>query len=826
MAERIRNFFRFNILPVLPYLRKKNRGTAVNLCILILFLFAMNTAQIVHEASKIIEADAAEGEEVHLICRNTTWEQADALRRTAKTFSKRRDGSFRIEYIRQSPRLYDKRYNVGLRFIRDREKRYHGDLIVTYNSFMQNYSDFLLEEEGVTIELTPLYFTEANYTWDTFRYHVSDALGFHAGDTVLTVLDTEVPYFVKTPLGLDPSRLSEATVHFAHVFFLVLLLGAAAVTGIILLELRAYRHDFAVFSVFGADYKRLILYLQYKTALFALFSQIPAAFLSFVVGILIYGRIGLRVPPGIYPGSAVISFLLVLVLTAVILKYQTTRPVIRRLTDENNESWILSPRKGHIFGDPGRFLPEYTFIGLKRFAKFYGALALLSAVAAFGMNGVSRLNIPAESLPEFVMTFGDGMDVETYEDELASELLSVGMIPSASLCEMTADTGVFLELDGRPVFCEFRSAGLALYRDHPEAEEVIQSGRAFVLADRDAPAEIILAVPRQRKGGNMLPPSEKEALKYSRENYTYEETRLDAAFREGESDAATVWLPLAQYRDLFGIRTGILSERHIRMAEGYAAEGDSLMFVPYRSRLCTDDFSLRCVTDTTPGGMIDGDFDKVFAEGFVAVRANSETVAGLHAGDEIELSSIGRERAGSKDTAVPSSLSAKLTKYSYDYETLTVCAVVEDRSSAGLELLVSPSLYERLTGIPMVLTECRIDADEEIAEDPKTEDALERIASAYYETYFKHNHTSRTGRIAAQFRRSVEAVILKICILGVFLLIGAQSLILFDEKRSVERAVLWAYGGTGKQVRLLMTGAHAVGVFGCLGVYCLIRLIG
>ena len=67
MAERIRNFFRFNILPVLPYLRKKNRGTAVNLCILILFLFAMNTAQIVHEASRIIEADAAEGEEVHLI---------------------------------------------------------------------------------------------------------------------------------------------------------------------------------------------------------------------------------------------------------------------------------------------------------------------------------------------------------------------------------------------------------------------------------------------------------------------------------------------------------------------------------------------------------------------------------------------------------------------------------------------------------------------------------------------------------------------------------------------------------------------------------------
>ena len=124
------------------------------------------------------------------------------------------------------------------------------------------------------------------------------------------------------------------------------------------------------------------------------------------------------------------------------------------------------------------------------------------------------------------------------------------------------------------------------------------------------------------------------------------------------------------------------------------------------------------MTDATPGGTIDGDFDKVFAGDCIAVRGNSDMIAGLHVGDEIELSSIGRERAGSKDTAVPSSLSAKLIKYSYDYETMTVCAVVEDRSSVGLELLVSPSLYERLTGMPMFLTECQIDADEECAEDP------------------------------------------------------------------------------------------------------------
>ena len=138
MSERIRNFFRYNILPVLPYLRKRTRGTVVNLCILILFLCALNIVQIVHEASKCVETDAARSEEVHLICRNATWEQVDALTRTAKTFSKHRDGAFRVEYVQNSDRLYDEgpRYNVGILFVKDENKRYHGDFIVTYNSFM------------------------------------------------------------------------------------------------------------------------------------------------------------------------------------------------------------------------------------------------------------------------------------------------------------------------------------------------------------------------------------------------------------------------------------------------------------------------------------------------------------------------------------------------------------------------------------------------------------------------------------------------------------------------------------------------------------------
>ena len=828
MSERIRNFFRYNILPVLPYLRKRNRGTVVNLCVLILFLCALNIVQIVHEASKCVEADAARSEEVHLICRNATWEQVDALTRTAKTFSKHRDGAFRVEYVRNSDRLYDEgpRYNVGILFVKDENKRYHGDFIVTYNSFMQNYSEFLLAENQVEIELTPLYFTEAKYTWDTFRYHVSDALGFHAGDTVMTVLDTEVPYFRKSPLGLDPSRLSEATVHFARAVFIVLLFGTGAVSAVILLELRAYRHDFAVFSTFGADYKRLILYMQYKMMLFVLLAQIPAVILSYFAGIAVYGRLMFRVPVWFFLRSAAISFVLVLVLTSVILKTQTVQTVIRRLTDENNESYVFSPRKGHIFWDPDRFFAEYTFLSLKRFVKYYALLLTLAAAATVCMNGIDRLNVPAEMPAEYEMIFSEGMEIEIYENGLSADILSLSedLSPSAYLEETTADTGMLLLLNGVPAQnCVFRSAGSTLYRAYPEAEAVIASGRAFVLCKK-VPEEIALDIPLRRTGIRNPPSNEKESVKYFRENFAYEQSPLDAEVLIIESDETVVWLPLAQYMALFGSQTAILAGRHVRMPEKYADEGDVLSFVPYRSRLYTDEFVLRCEPDLTRGTLLEGDYEEIWASSRMAVRGNREVLCGLHVGDTLELSSAGRMRAGTKETAVPASLSAKLTKLLYDYETFILCAVIEDENAQGLELLVSPVRYEALTGVSVMLRICEIET--ETAQDPTVESALEKIASSYYETSLKRNRTARARALAEGYKRPAESAVLKTCVLSVLVLLMFCSLSLFDARRGVERLALTAFGGSGKTVRCLMLGAHAAGLCGCLLVYFLIRVFG
>lgn len=101
-----------------------------------------------------------------------------------------------------------------------------------------------------------------------------------------TVLETEADYLMKSPLGLDPERISETTIHFFKTFGLVLLIGLGAVTAVVYLESEHMRFDFSVFSAFGADNKRLAIYMLYKMLILSLLIQIPCIVLSYIAGFL------------------------------------------------------------------------------------------------------------------------------------------------------------------------------------------------------------------------------------------------------------------------------------------------------------------------------------------------------------------------------------------------------------------------------------------------------------------------------------------------------------------------------------------------------------
>lgn len=68
--ERIRNWYKINIAPVLPCLRMNRKSLLYAVCILGLFLFALNDIQIVWNVSRVLENNAAEGETCHLMWKN------------------------------------------------------------------------------------------------------------------------------------------------------------------------------------------------------------------------------------------------------------------------------------------------------------------------------------------------------------------------------------------------------------------------------------------------------------------------------------------------------------------------------------------------------------------------------------------------------------------------------------------------------------------------------------------------------------------------------------------------------------------------------------
>ena len=58
--EKLRNWYKINIAPVLPCLRMNRKSIIYAVCILGLFLFALNDIQIVWGVSRVLESNAAE----------------------------------------------------------------------------------------------------------------------------------------------------------------------------------------------------------------------------------------------------------------------------------------------------------------------------------------------------------------------------------------------------------------------------------------------------------------------------------------------------------------------------------------------------------------------------------------------------------------------------------------------------------------------------------------------------------------------------------------------------------------------------------------------
>ena len=553
----------------------------------------------------------------------------------------------------------------------------------------------------------------------------------------------------------------------------------------------------------------------------SLLIQIPCIVLSYIAGFLRYGILVFSVSPILFLRSMLIVMVMLESIAATVLKIQTEQTVICRMTSENNDNYLLSPRKTFIFQDTGSFTRDYTLLCLKRYAKFYGIIFVIVGISALLMNRTADIG-DTSSLPgQYTVNFPYKMEYEVFEQNFVHDIFTVDehLTVKTAITETSESSAVLLKIDGAIVEnCIFSAAGEALYRQYPETREVIQDGNVVVFSsDTLKNVEILKPVQRKRSiPGNLT--GEKLLSAYETA-YSYETISCKTYPIRQEAEAVTVYLPFSLYKEIFGVQSAEITLRHIRLPETYTETSEGMKTEKYKSTYYTDDVSFVCEYYPEHGEVIEGDFsDILFDENAVAVRGSrSELEAlGISAEDRLEISTAGRVRVGTKDTTVPLKLAEQLRKLSYSYINYRVCAVILDETE-GIEILMHPMVYETITGRDLAYNTTEIILTENTVDTKMIASELRRVAGQYYEAYITDNDTQRKTQLLAEYDRQAEEVILSGCVGIISVLLIRELFAIFEKRRDTEKLILRTYGGTEKKIRMLCWMSHiAAGTIGVI----------
>lgn len=723
-------------------------------------------------SKKIEDADAS-SYTVHLICHDLREEQVQVLQDTQKKYAKKYDGAYEIVYVEARHRTYDTLYTVGIRLKTYKNSFYKSDIIICYNSFMQNYSACLLEPTGASIETTPLYYRDATYKFSTFLYHMVDSMKLKtSADTVPTVLGTEAPYIEKSLLGIDPERVSETTVRHAKMMTATLLGGLLVVTLAVWLEFEKMRYPFAIFAAFGADTKRLRQFLAYKLLVITIGVQIPCLLLTYGIGACLYGKKVLALLPHRFLLTFFIMCMVVLWSAWIVTAHMNHKTVVQKLSSEDNSMLIHSPRVSHVFAHRDTFWKEYTIVNILRHGKFYG-IACMVVVLFVGTAVFLSYQSRETSLPaQFTLSFPEMMEYEIWEESLAPALTQIEGIAvdaelsqtivsaeqgSAGLCVWCGDTLL--------AKCTIVAGGEGVYSRYPQIRTVLENGQAVYVGESCT-------------GDTLIYKKEEETISCPVGLYIPEKNTVP-----------TVYVPYAVYQMLFGEIHGETLSRHMVLPEK-ANVDDSLSVCTYKSKAYTEDYTLRCGYTFSEAEEVLGDPSELLVgQNNVVLRCSAATWEKLNysLGDKIQLSDTGRKKSwATEENAVE--LSARLATTSYHYDRYTIVAVVFADIPA-IELWSGPMLYRELTGIEMAYSSADLlwTATTSPENVWKT---LRQITGQYYEVYLTDNHTYRIQTLRETYHRGMERNGIRLCLSFCMVLIVVEWLWIVDTRRNTEKKIL------------------------------------
>ncbi len=213
---------------------------------------------------------------------------------------------------------------------------------------------------------------------------------------------------------------------------LSLVLAAFSITMIFRIRVNLFRFKYGIYMTFGADFEKLLEVAGWEVMVAAVLCFLPGLLLAVLILILCGGRFVFEAIPRSLLRAVLwlVSAVILGVIPSVRIIASTTPAKL--IAAEDNSNLVSSPRRSfRIFGKSFPF--HYELFGFWRFRKYYLTVIASAAVfSTFFFSGSfsSGLILAGQKSdkPQFVVTFGEGGDFDSFGIEELSDLDGVSRV--------------------------------------------------------------------------------------------------------------------------------------------------------------------------------------------------------------------------------------------------------------------------------------------------------------------------------------------------------------------------------------------------------------
>jgi len=444
MFEKLRTYYKVNIKPAIKNARENSKKNVTFLLAILVTQFLLcTTAMAIAQNRKLEREEVSRHYNYHLAIRDLNDEQRRTILNNERNFSLRA-GSGEYKYVGEK-KFYD-----GTKYTYDVFVKFEGgDLRDVYYAFIQNFTKELKntddraeqlnrgEDFSIYYELSPLFYIDAEYDFGTVLVFIKAHLGNFVGeDEVVDIFGNKTQRIKLPPLGIDGNTISSNSFNFFIFNVLIVLFSVFLLMALYSERINHFKFDFGIYSVFGADTKKLIRMSVWEILFCDVILLIPAITFSVAILSLIYKSFVF------YPFSVLkYSFLSVIIVFLAVyfpISALRTKTPISRLRASDNSNYVSSARRSfEVFQK--KFPRKTSLVGLWRFRKYYARVMLIttafSTVFVLGFYSAKLYTTHLSSdEPQFVINIGEKIyDYNIYKTKIFDPIHDLDGIKSINI---------------------------------------------------------------------------------------------------------------------------------------------------------------------------------------------------------------------------------------------------------------------------------------------------------------------------------------------------------------------------------------------------------